>query len=191
MIRQTLLATAALLALAVGAQAAPVAGATLLIDDSDPDFITISANGFQGGLLIDGNVVQIGADAPGTITLPDDSSLLIFASWEDGGATPDFFPGLLTFGTVAGAPDVTSGFAVTGSTDGTLGTISGGIGPLNGMTYPALGPALFGQNDGPQGLAFPFLEITFVPEAVAAVPAPAGLALFGLGLLGLASLRRR
>jgi hypothetical protein len=191
MIRQTLLAAAAVVGLAAGAQAA-----LLVIDDSDPNTITISVDDFEAGFyldIFDGNglqPVQSGLGSPFSVTLPD-GGFSFSGSWFDLGNTPyaDF---QLLFGLAAGDLDVTSGIVLSGSTNGFIGTIHGSIGGFTGVPYfnvPAPG-AGFGQDDGEQGLALPFLSISFTPEPNA-VPAPAGLALFGLGLLGLAALRRR
>jgi hypothetical protein len=183
MIRQTLLAAAAAFALAGAAQAA-----FLIIDDSDPSTITITAGDFEDGFFVNGDLLTTGLGGSNSITLPDGPGFL-FGSWIDNGQTP-VAPFLLLFSPTAGGSSVTSGAEIAASSSNGIGTIAGSFGGFTGMEYFVTTDPTFGQNDGEQGLALPFLEITFIPEPTG-VPAPAGLALFGLGLLGLAALRRR
>jgi hypothetical protein len=175
-------------ALAVGVLASPNADAAfLLIDDTDPATITVTAGDFEGGFSIDGTELTIGLGASASITLPD-GGYSISGSWLDlglGGPRAD-----VLFALTGTPSDVTSGIEFGTTTDGSSSTLFGSLGGFTGSAY--FFTALPTLTQGAVGVAgVPFLSVEFRSEPVAAVPAPMSLALFGVALLGLAGIRRR
>ena len=70
------------MALGLGLSLAGMASATaaaLIFDDTNPnDSITISANDFEGGLVVNGTLVQMGLGAPASVVLPE-GALITFS----------------------------------------------------------------------------------------------------------------
>ena len=166
MIRRALLAAAASLTLAGAAQ-----GAFPIIDDSDPNTVTITAGGFEGGFFVNGELLTIDIGKSASITLPDEGHFLVGSSIDLDQTPAGVFT--LLFSPTAGSNAVTSGMDVATSSDSGLGTIAVSFGAFTGQTYFLRLPA-FGQNDGEQGLALRFLHISVIPEPTG-VPAPASL----------------
>lgn len=170
-------------AFALGVTTAPASAAFIIIDDTDPNTITITAGDFEEGFSVNGDLLTSGLGDSGSITLPDDG-YSIDGKWIDlgqaGGAVN------LYFAFPDGSDQITSGFQARATTDGEYGTIGGSFGGFTGFTYFLNPPPNFNQGEIADG-SFPFLSIRFISEPV---PAPGALALLGLGVLGL-GLRRR
>ena len=186
----TLLITTFITAALAFPLAAPAA--VIVIDDrlEDPAPFTVSANDWEGGLFINGSLLQQGLNNPAVGFVPGE--LLTFnGTWIDLGQTPTltrtvYFvePGTLdlvsdilqyqlsssgSFGHIVGS------FTSDGD-PGSLGTVPAGTDP-NNIWLEGSGDFLFSA---------PFMS----GIVQTAVPAPGSLALLGLGGL-LASRRRR
>jgi hypothetical protein len=182
--RHSLLPAAAL-ALATGA----AHSAAIIIDDRDPERVTVTATDIETAVFIDDFPIFAGLGGSASTTRPD--GLFNLSGTLGIADLPSVTSFLLTFGPVVGGAEVTSRVGLLLTDRGASVTFSGGVGSLTGTPYAGDGPALFALDGGPQSLSLPGLLVTFIPEAsVAPVPGPAAAALFGLGLLGLAALRR-
>jgi hypothetical protein len=176
---------AALLGAAI---AAPANAAFIVIDDSDPDFITITAGDFEDGFFVDGVLLTIGLGASASRTLPD-GGYNISGSWidlglADGGRVD------VPFALLSNPTGATSGVEFGATSDGFTATLSGSFGGFDNFVYFTTVLATFTQNGQTIAFDLPFLGGEFISEAPGDVPAPAALALYGFGLAAL-GLRRR
>jgi hypothetical protein len=173
---------------AVAISTAPAHAAFILIDDSDPFTITITAGDFEEGFSVNGGLLTTGLGNSGSVTLPDGVVHSLLGRWIDLGQTVP--GGGFIFFAVPGAPDnVTSGVGFSFDTDGAIGLLSGSFVGFDGGVF-AFASGAFPQDGRTEVSGAPFLSISFTSEA-AAVPVPTSLALFGAGLAGLGLLRRR
>lgn len=178
----------AVLAALVLALPSGLGAAYILVDDRDPNTITISAGDFEEGFYLDGDLFTIGLGSGNTTTLPD-AGYNISGSWIDEGLSGGRVDLLFT---MPGDPSlVYSGIEFGTSTDGFLGTLVGSFGGANGNVYftTVLPTAL--QNGQALDGSAPFLSVRFISEAV--VPEPSTLLLFGAvaPLIIIAARRRR
>ena len=174
------------LALAFTAAALPAAhSAALVIDDTDVNTITITANDFEQGLYVNGNLLQMGLSNPASITLAD-GGYSISGSWIDLGATAT---GRIDISfAVAGNPTgVTSGIELATSSDGTYGTISGSFGGYLGTPYFSGSPTVL-QDGHTENAGLPYFGLAFTSEPV---PEPETYALMLAGLAGIGWAARR
>lgn len=161
--------------------------AYILIDDRDPNTITISAGDFEEGFSLDGNLFTIGLGNGNTTTLIDGGHS-ISGSWIDLGQSGNRVDLLFA---MPGDPSlVFSGIEFETSTDGNLGTLTGGFGGATGDVYfSTLLPTALQDGQALDGAA-PFLSVRFISEAV--VPEPSTLLLFSaLAPIIIAARRRR
>ena len=177
---------AGMLALCVGSVAN---AAFIAIDDTDVDNITISAGDFEGGFTVNGNLLTAGLGNSATITLAD-SGYVFFGSWNDLSVATGTTQ--LLFALPGNPTDVTSGVDLTATTDGFVGTVTGGFGGYTGVPYfPSVDPTTLQDGHNESTVGFAFLSVSFTSEPVAAVPEPATLVIWGLGMLGTAVAARR
>jgi hypothetical protein len=188
---------AACLALALGSGVGAASAAALLFDDTAADdTITVRANDFEGGLLINAVLVQQGLNNPGGITLPE--GVIAFAGqWIDLGQagagartiylvearSPRVVSDVLLY---SWASDPASGLATI---QGTFfsDTESGRINLLPVDVDPA---NVFVEDGKPVAFSLPFLTGE-IRSDVEKAPEPGTLALLGLGLLGWAARKKR
>ncbi|NWF84187.1 MAG: PEP-CTERM sorting domain-containing protein [Bryobacteraceae bacterium] len=160
--------------------------AYILIDDRDPNTITISAGDFEEGFYLEGNLFTMGLGNGNTQTLPD-GGYNISGSWIDLGQSGNRVDLLFT---MPGDPSlVFSGIEFGTSTDGVLGTLNGSFGGATGSYYftTVLPTAL--QNGQALDGAAPFLSVRFISEAV--VPEPSTLLLLSVVAPIIIAARRR
>jgi hypothetical protein len=63
-------------------------GSFISIDDTSPnETITITANDFEGGFSVNGNLIQQGLGNPGSVTLPETGPITFLGRWIDLGQT--------------------------------------------------------------------------------------------------------
>ena len=179
---------------------APVASraAFLSFDDTNPnDTISIFANDFENGLLINNSLFQIGTGSPATGVIPEGQGPISFTgSWIDQGQTP--VGSFTVYFVEASHPNVISDIlqysTVTGDNfgriDGTFfSDLEDNLGTLPNQLPPG---ALVVVEDGkPFHFDQPFLNASVVSDAEVpeASNVLAGLAV--AGAMGAACLRRR
>lgn len=174
-----LAAAGLLVALPVAAQ-----GAAIGIDFSQPGGITFGANDFEYGLVLNGNLFQVGNNDYQQTTLSPNAALTFSGTWIDLGAST---PGSRTVYFV----DPLAPANVLGTFTFTYGS-SFGDGTINGMFDPnGVGTVPGGTDPGDiylaNGSTYSF-DNAFISVAVV-TPTPGAAAV--LGLAGVASLRRR
>lgn len=164
--------------------------AHLVIDDSDPDFVTITAADFEGGFYVNGQLLTQGNHQFASITLTD-GVFSFKGSWYDLGSTSTGYT-QLAFALPSAPQDVTSVLAIN-SRPGNISGWSGsflGAGPI----YFQSGAAALVQDGRIETLGLPYLHVEYRSEtAVPSIPEPQSQTLMLAGLLGVigAVVRRR
>ena len=174
------------------ALSATASAAFIHIDDSNLSTITISAGDFEGAFFVNGNLLTNGLGNSASITLVD-GIYDFMGTYTDLNQASSFDINILF--ALSGTPEVaTSGIELSGSNDNSANV----AGLITGFTDSSSGfltalPTLV-QN-GQTGTAnLSLLTVTFISEnAVSAnpIPEPATMALIGLGVAGIAALRRK
>jgi len=195
--------TGALLGVAALLLLAPVSAraAAFIIDDTLPtEFIAFSANDFEGGLILDGNLFQQGNNNPAGATLPegDANGPIVHhfdGSWiTTGAALPPtrqvafLEPGsnLLSDVLFVQYIDQGNGFGrILGSFVSDAGT---GLNPSQYID-PLIPVITWPETNGPFDFSAPFL--TGIANSDVEVPEPGTIVLCGLSALGLFVARRR
>lgn len=132
--------------------------AALVIADTSPsdNVFTVSANDFEAGMFVNGNLLQIGLGSPASITLPDTATASLSGSWIDLGLSTALTRTIYIV-RQANPTRIAALFSYSVSTDGFLGTITGtftsdSVGDL-GALPPGVPPAdVFSEN----GQSVPF-----------------------------------
>ncbi|HEY2895168.1 MAG TPA: PEP-CTERM sorting domain-containing protein [Pirellulales bacterium] len=174
--------------------------AALVIDDTNPnETITVSANDFEGGLILNGNTFQSGLNNPATTTFPENGPVTFNGTWITFGqqgpvdrtiyliespfnaASPPQISDILHF-TITPIPGSENAL-LEGSFDSsdTLGILPGTVDLSN----------VFVETGNPVRLDFVGLTLQVTSDVD--VPEPTSWVLFGSALLGFISygLRRR
>jgi hypothetical protein len=162
----------------------PAQAAFLIIDDSDPDTITVTAGDFESGFSVNGTLLTIGLSDNGSATFNDGTVLGFEGSWIDLGLSDADYDINFGIGNV-----IFSGVEAGGSTDGFLGTITGEFAGFDPSTNYGVGAGVLPQDGSTVDFSFPFLGARFVSEA--RVPEPTTLAALGVGLALIGFSRRR
>ncbi len=186
------------LALAALGMASVSQAATLTVDDSDPNTMTITWDGFVEGTfsVLDNSSTEVGGfgAAGGSVTLVDGAYALLgewLSAISSGTLTQDIW-----FAPLSTPNDVTSGIVLDVDWNGTVGSLAGnvvtGVGTSTGgytggvyfnfpgLTYDQAVQQTVGFLSGGGGLTG-----SFTSEAAVAVPEPATVTLVGMGALGL------
>ena len=154
----------------------PAQAAYIVIDDSDVDTITITAGDFEYGFSVDGTSLSSGLGSGGSLTLADGAAYEYEGSWIDLGGSS------ATWLRYFGIDDVVySGVESFGSTDGSIGTISGAFAGFDILTAYSSDPTTRPQDGSSVDFSYPYLRATFISEIVP-VPEPGTLALLAVGL---------
>jgi len=172
----------------------PAVAAALLIDDTlSNETIDFSMNDFEGGFILDGNLVQQGLGSPNTVNVPElvggaPITHSFSGTWTDRGAT------VSTSNTIA----FTEGGNCCSDILTYIYSTNGSSGHLEGTFVSDVDPGLLSLPTGAvqfaEGTRFDFSNAFISAGAisdVSEVPAPPALLLFGPALLGLGFLWRR
>ena len=165
----------------------PGQAAYINIDDSDPNFITITAGDFEGGFSVNGILLTTGLGNSGSTTLAD-NSYSISGSWIDHGAAGGTTVSI-PFALADNPTFVTSGIGFNATSNSGSATLSGYFaGYIDPSHYGSTVLTTVLQDGHMEYGMVPFLSVHFLSEAV---PEPASLALLPTGLFGLVAARGR
>ncbi len=186
--RKILLASVAAFSLAAGAMD-PASAAFIIIDDRDPNTITITAGHFEGGFSVNGNLLTSGLGS-GSITLPD-GGYSISGTWLDLGQASNQRVDIL-FALPSNSAFSTSGIEFGATSDGVSATLAGSLGGfVDSSLYFATALPTAIQDGHIEFGGVAFLSVSFFSENPNPVPAPTSALLLCSLLPALAALRRR
>ncbi len=169
--------------------------AALVFDDtSTNETITVTANDFEGGLVVNGVPLQQGLNNPKSITLPETGPISFSGQWIDNGLTQPTVRTIYLLEPLDPNLTISDIFHYTLDSNGSFGFIQGTFqSDIDGElgTLPAgVNPAdVFVENGQPVPFFAPFLTGQIISDLE--VPEPGSLSLCLLGLLGAGGLKLR
>lgn len=187
------IATLTTLALSLNASAAYI-----VIDDSDPNTITLTAGDFDGRFYVNQTVLTKGIGNSASQTFPDGTPVAIQFYWDTHGqyVYPDWVT--IVFGPVASPTSgvITSGIDITVPTDyipNPYYSMGGGFAGYDvSNNYGPIAQPVLEQNGQTGFSSLPYLTVSFKSEVASSVPEPAAATLMGAGLaVTLAYARRK